>query len=282
VQRICQENALPATATALKKIPTESKPPASARLDWGMLAGIAIALAATAAGIRVTGVSSRYFLQPAGLLIVMGATLGVTLLTTPMPGLTHCARRLWRLLRKQETDRAKLIEQIVGFVRPARTMGLVSLEPSFQKVENHFLRDSLLLMLEVRQRPELQSALELKLRMQERQGLADAKVLEVAGGFAPAIGVLGTVVGLIDVLRQFSNVSAVAGGVGTAFLSTIYGLALANLILLPAAHRIHARVAEEFETNEMITEGVLCMLDVMHPSLVRERLNYFLRIEAGQ
>src|SRR5579863_4385946 len=96
-------------------------------------------------------------------------------------------------------------------------------------------------------RDEFQRALETKLRLRERQGDADAKVLEVAAGFAPAIGVIGTVVGLVDVLRQFSDMTSVAAGVGTAFISTMYGLALANLILLPVAHRIRANVAEIFE-----------------------------------
>jgi chemotaxis protein MotA len=139
------------------------------------------------------------------------------------------------------------------------------------------LKDGLLLMLDVQQRWELHSALETKLKLMERQGECDAKVLEVAGGFAPTIGVLGTVVGLIEVLRQFSNLQSIGGGLAIAFVSTIYGLALANLILLPAAHRIQARVAEEFGTNEMVMEGVMCMFDAIHPSLVRERLRCFVR-----
>ena len=81
-------------------------------------------------------------------------------------------------------------------------------------------------------------------------------------------------------LRQFSTPSSVAYGVGTAFVSTIYGLALANLLLLPAAHRIRARVAEAFETQELVMEGALCLFDKVHPSLVRQRLRCFIR-EAG-
>jgi chemotaxis protein MotA len=119
--------------------------------------------------------------------------------------------------------------------------------------------------------------LDIKIRLRERQGEVDAKALEVAGGFAPTIGVIGTVVGLIDVLRQFSDLNAVAYGIGTAFVSTVYGLALANFILLPAAHRIRARVAERFELHELIAEGSLCIFDRIHPALVRERLSAYLR-----
>jgi chemotaxis protein MotA len=85
------------------------------------------------------------------------------------------------------------------------------------------------------------------------------------------------VVGLIDVLRQFSKLQSVGYGIGTAFVSTIYGLVLANLVLLPAAHRIRARVAENFETQEMILEGVLSIVDSVHPSLIRMRLDSFVR-----
>ena len=136
--------------------------------------------------------------------------------------------------------------------------------------------------MEVGSRDELQATLETKVRLRERQGETDARVLEVAGGFAPTIGVLGTVVGLIEVLRQFSNLPAVALGIGTAFVSTIYGLALANLLLLPIAHRIRASVAETFETEEMMVEGGLCLFDGIHPSLVRERLNNFVRTTAAR
>jgi chemotaxis protein MotA len=145
------------------------------------------------------------------------------------------------------------------------------------KASDRFLQDSLLLALDVKERPELQATLENKLRLIERQGEAAAKVLEVAGGFAPTIGVLGTVVGLIDVLRQFTTLSTVANGMGTAFVSTIYGLALANLVLLPAAHRIRAQVAEVFENQELMIEGCLCVFDGIHPMLVRQRLSSYLR-----
>ena len=266
------------TSTAvLKEIPRQANPARARRLDLPMFAGIFIALAATAAGIAVTGVKPGYFFQPTGALIVLGGTLGVMIVTTPRAGLIHSGRRVIELFWKHDAGRQQLVEEIMSFVRPARAMGLFSIEPMIARASNPFLRDSLMLTLDVQQRDKLQSALEMKLRLRERQGEADAKVLEVAGGFAPTIGVLGTIVGLIDVLRQFSNLQSVASGVGTAFVSTIYGLALANLVLLPAAHRIRAQVAEAFETHEMIMEGMMCIFDKMHPALVQERLNFFLR-----
>jgi chemotaxis protein MotA len=252
------------------------------RIDFFMLAGIAVALAATVAGIAATGVKLSYFLQPTGALIVLGGTLGITIITTPRLSLVNSARRVASLIRTPDGNREALIEEILSYVKVARTKGLLAIEPIIPNASNGFLEETLRSTVDIRDRADLKALLETKLRMRERQGETDAKTLEVAGGFAPTIGVLGTVVGLIDVLRQFSNVSAVAGGVGTAFISTIYGLGLANLLLLPAAHRIRARVAETFELHELMIEGALCIFDGLHPSLVRERLNAFLREPQAQ
>src|SRR5262249_3975411 len=130
---------------------------------------------------------------------------------------------------------------------------------------------------DVRDISELQVVLENELRLSERHGQSDANALETAAGYAPTIGILGTVVGLIEVLRHFSDIRSIGPGIGAAFVSTIYGLAIANFILLPLAHRIHARVAEAAETQEMIAEGVMCIFGSVHPSIVRQRLAPYLR-----
>ena len=274
------------SAAMIREVPG-SKPALSAKaertpqIDFGMLVGIAIAVIATVAGIASTGVSLRYFLQPTGALIVLGGTLGVTIITTPHAGLFSVARRVRELFKTSILNREELIDEIVSYALIARRKGLFAVEPLIQKASNGFLADSLLLAMDVKQRSELKSALEDKVRLRERQGEVDARILEMAGGFAPTIGVVGTVVGLIDVFRQFSTLSSVVNGVGTAFVSTIYGLILANIVLLPAAQRIRARISEAFETQELMTEGVLCVFDGAHPAVIRQRLNCFLR-ETGR
>ena len=246
-------------------------------LDVSFLAGVIIALGAAIVGIRATGVSLGYFLQPTGALIVLGGTAGVVLITTPRHSLFHSLRRVSQLISASEIDRNDLLDEIVHSAREARRGGILSLEPAIPAIRHKFLADALQLALDIGNREEVKEVLETDLRMKERQGESDAKTLEVAGGFAPTLGIIGTVVGLIDVLRQFSNLQSVGSGIGTAFVSTIYGLALANLLLLPAAHRIRARVAENFEIQELVLEGVLSIMDGLHPSLIRLRLNAFLR-----
>ncbi len=255
---------------------TPSVPAKSRRLDFGLVAGIAVAFFAIIAGLVSTGIDLRYFLHPTGALIVLGGTLGVTLITTPPSALHSSARRSWALLFAERVDREALIDELAQYARITRRDGLLAIERLAPQCSNGFLRHSLLLALDVKDRPELQAALEMDLRSRERQGEADAKVFEVAGGFAPTIGILGTTLGLIEILRQFSNLQAVGYGIGTAFVSTIYGLALANLILLPIAHRVRARVAETFEVQELMMEGVLYLVDRVHPALIRLKLQTFL------
>jgi chemotaxis protein MotA len=241
-----------------------------------MLAGIGIAAASVLAGIVYTGVNLRYFLQPAGALIVLGGTCGVTIMATPHRALFDALRRLAGMLRPEGANREALVEEIVGFARSARNNSLLAIESSIGKARDPFLQQVLALALDSRNRNEFKITLDTMLRARERQGDGDARVLETAGGFAPTVGVIGTVVGLIDVFRHFTNLSLVASGVGTAFVSTIYGLALANLLFLPAAHRIRASMEQASLRDELIAEGALGMLDSIHPTLLRERLEGFM------
>ena len=245
--------------------------------DLIFVIGLVVALGAIIAGIGAAGISVTYFLQPAGAFIVVGGTLGVMLVTTPKDAIIHSLRRVADLVSCEEVNREAVVEEIVSYARTARRTSFLSLEPLIPQVAHPFLAQALQLALDIGNRGELQAVLETELRMRERQGEADAKTLEVAGGFAPTIGILGTVVGLIEVLRHFANLQSVGFGIGTAFVSTIYGLALANLLLLPAAHRIRARVVENFEIQELIIEGVLALADNVHPALIRLRLNAYLR-----
>ncbi len=241
-----------------------------------MWVGFLISAGAIIAGIAATGVSLRYFLQPTGVLIVLGGTLGVTLIGTPSRALADTLQRLRELTKAESFDRHKLLEEMLAINRIRRAKGLYVLDDESTAASHPFLRDLLLAAADAPSRAEFQAAIETRLRLEERQCDAGARALEVAGGFAPTLGVLGTVVGLIDVLRQFSNLAGVTDGIGAAFVSTIYGLALANLCLLPAACRLRARAADALETQEMIFEAGLCIYDGVHPLLMKERLCAFL------
>lgn len=251
--------------------------PNARRTDHWMLSGLLIGALAVIAGIAMSGAGLRYFLQPSSALIVLGGTIGITLVTSPSDSLRMVSKRIAQLAARPHSERESLIEEIVELARLARRGGMLAIEPQVLKIKNDYLRNGLLTALDVRDTIELQVVLENELKLSERHGQADANALETAAGYAPTIGILGTVVGLIEVLKHFSDVHAIGPGIGAAFVSTIYGLAAANFFLLPLAHRIHARVAESTETQELIAEGVLCIFASMHPSIVRQRLAPFLR-----
>jgi len=247
------------------------------RIDLVFVLGLLVALGTIVAGVAAAGISITYFFQPAGALIVIGGTLGVMLVTTPKTSLVHSFHRVLNLVRCEEVNREALIEEIVFYARVSRRSSLLALEPLVPQAAHPFLGQALQFALDIGSREELRAVLETELRMRERQGETDAKTLDVAGGFAPTIGIIGTVVGLIQVMRHFGNLESVGFGIGTAFVSTIYGLALANLLLLPAAHRIRARAAQNFEIQELIIEGVLALADDVHPALIRMRLSAYIR-----
>jgi len=261
-----------------QRIPLPSVPVKSAGPpDLLLITGFLVALGALIAGVALTGAGLHYFLQPTAAAIVLGGTLGILLITTPIRMIGNSFGRVASLFSRDCVDPGLLVDEIVQVARNARKEGPSGLQRAADQIQDPFLRESLLLALDLESRCDLQAAIETEVRLRERQGEADAKTLEVAGGFAATVCILGTVVGLIEVLRNFSDFPAVGAGIGTAFVSTIYGLALANLFLLPLAHRIRATVAETFEVQELVLEGVLCVNDGLHPSLIRLRLGAFLR-----
>lgn len=248
--------------------------------DSSLVAGLLIAVGAAVAGIAVSGTGLQYFIQPTAMAIVLGGTFGIVFVTTPRHAVLNSLRRVRDLFMTPAVDRRALIDEISRLARVRLLRGMLALEPLTDNMSQPFLRDGILMALDVKTSQDLRSALETELRLRERQAETDAKTFEVAGGFAPTIGIIGTVIGLMEVLRRFTDVSSVPAGIGTAFVSTIYGLGLANLLLLPLAHRIRARAAEMFEIQELIMEGVLLIADDVHPSMISIRLAPFLRPEA--
>lgn len=259
-----------------EKVRKQAEPKAPAKsVDLWMLSGFAFTIAAVIAGIAVTRVPFSYFLQPSGALIVIGGTLGATVVTTPKYALRLALQRVMELWRESGEDRAELVAEIMGCMRTARAQGLLALEPLIRRSTHTFLKEALTLALDVN-KAELETAVETKIRLGERRGEAAVQAIEAAAGFAPTIGVFGTVVGLIEALRSFSDLSTVAGAVGMAFASTLYGIALANLLLWPLAHRVRAAVNAATESQELVLEGMICILDGVHPTLASERLRAFL------
>jgi chemotaxis protein MotA len=170
-----------------------------------------------------------------------------------------------------------MIERIVDYAGKARKGGLVSLEQVADQVEDEFLRKALNLAVDGTDLQELRKMMELEIAIEEHNAEAEARIFENAGGYAPTIGIIGAVMGLIQVMKDLADIEKVGRGIATAFVATIYGVALANLFFLPVAGKIKARAQQKIQMRELVLEGVLGIVEGSNPKLIRIKLEAFTR-----
>ena len=252
------------------------------RLDAGTLGGLLVAVAGILGGYLLEGGKPGDVLGESAALIVFGGCLGATLVANPVAQVRAAARRVRDLLFETADDKAELIERLVGFSQAARKQGIVSLEPDVLAIEDPFLRKSMLLAVDGMDLQEIRSIMGLAMDAAEHRAEAEAKVFESAGGFAPTIGIIGAVLGLIIVMGDLKDMDKVGKGIAAAFVATIYGVGSANLLLLPAAHKIKARAARERLRQELILEGVCGIVEGMNPKMIRAKLEAYVDRAAGQ
>jgi len=128
----------------------------------------------------------------------------------------------------------------------------------------------------------LRSIMELDIALEEKASEAEAKVYEAAGGYAPTIGIIGAVLGLIQVMKHLENIDEVGRGIAVAFVATVYGVASANLIFLPAANKLKSRAHHSLHVKELMLQGVCSIVEGLNPKLIRVTLDAFVREKAGK
>jgi chemotaxis protein MotA len=247
------------------------------KLDIGSLLGIAVGLGAVLVGNALEGGHLSALVQPTALLIVAGGTLGATLLGFPLSVVIEAGRALREVLFDGQRDVRAIIDEIVAYGQKARRDGIIAIEEQVQSASDPFLSKALMMAVDGADSKTMRDSLELMISHFEEDREKLAKVWESAGGYAPTIGIIGAVMGLIHVMQNLADVSAVGKGIAVAFVATIYGVALANLLLLPVAFKLKLRVKAETKLMEMMMEGALAIQEGMNPSLVREKLSSFYR-----
>jgi chemotaxis protein MotA len=247
------------------------------RLDIGAVLGLFAGVGAIVGGLTFEGGHLKDILQSSAAIIVLGGTFGAVALTMPFKVLKRAIVRLGSVLWATPDDSADMIEQIVVLATTARKSGMVSLESDVPSVPDAFLRKALSLAVDGVQLHAIRDLMDLDMRMEEAEFETDAKLLEAAGGYAPTIGIIGAVIGLIQVMKHLNDLSRVGYGIAVAFVATIYGVALANLICLPAAAKIRYRGTESIRRKEMLLEGVAAMVEGMNPRLIRRKLQSYVR-----
>ena len=252
------------------------------RLDVGSLLGIAIGCSAILLGNALEGGHLSALVQPTALLIVLGGTLGATMLGFPLPVFVRAVRALRAVFSEDKHDPQRVIEEIVEYAQKARRDGIIALERPIENASNPFLRRALLLAVDGADSKTMRDNLELIISHFEEDKEQLAKVWESAGGYAPTMGIIGAVMGLIHVMQSLADVSAVGKGIAVAFVATIYGVAIANLLLLPVAFKLKVKLKAETKLLEMMMEGALAIQEGTNPSLIREKLSGFYRQEKGK
>lgn len=252
-------------------------PGGKTRVDFATVGGILLALAAIVGGLILEKGEIKDITQYTAALIVFGGTTGAVLVSTPMATFQRAVRRSAMVFLERERPALEEIEEIIRYATQARKQGLVSLERAASEITDPFLKKALSLAVDGTDNKEIREIMELEIMQAEHEAEAEARVFEAAGGYAPTIGIIGAVMGLIQVMKNLANIDAVGHGIAVAFVATVYGVAVANLLFLPMASKIKARGHHRSQMRELKLEGVLGIAEGLNPSLLRAKLDAFNR-----
>lgn len=245
-------------------------------MDKATFTGLLVAIGGIVLGLLLEGGNVGQVLQPTAAIIVFGGTLGAVLIQFPLPVVLGALHRLADIFFVRTSDPAKWIHQLVGYANKARREGMVSLDSELESIEQPFLKKSLMLAIDGTEPHELRKVMDLELSNRAERDDRFPAVFESAGGFSPTIGIIGAVLGLIQVMQHLDRIDEVGRGIAVAFVATIYGVGAANLFFLPAAGKLKIRLRDEQIMHEMILEGVVSILEGMNPRMLETKLTGFL------
>jgi chemotaxis protein MotA len=245
--------------------------------DLSTLAGITVALTGIIGGLLLEKGNIQDVAQGTAAMIVLGGTLGAVLVTTPLPVFLRAVKGLRWAFMEQASSTAATIDSLIQYATKARKNGIVSLESEAATIPDPFLRRAVNLAVDGTDLQELRKMMELDIGLSEHTGEAEAKVWEAAGGYAPTIGIIGAVMGLIQVMKHLEDIVAVGHGIAVAFVATVYGVGSANIFFLPVANKLKARMRDRSLRKEMILEGVVGIVEGLNPTLIRMKLEAYNR-----
>jgi len=245
-------------------------------MDKGTIVGILLAGGTILLGLFLEGGKIGQILQPTAALIVFGGTLGAVMVQFPFSVVMNALRGVVSVIFEPKNNSLDVIQEIVAIAQKARKEGIVSLDRDLEKITDPFLKRSLTLAVDGTEPGELRKMMELELEKQGEYEEDIPRVFESAGGFSPTIGIIGAILGLIQVMQHLDNIDEVGRGIAVAFVATVYGVGAANLVLLPSAGKLKIRIREEQIIREMILEGVVSILEGMNPRMIETKLFSFL------
>lgn len=245
-------------------------------MDKISIVGLLLGLIAIVGGQVLEGGHISSLFQPTAFLIVVGGTLGAVMLQSPLRVFLEGVKMARWVFFPPSVEPLKLIDQISRWGQMARKEGLLSLEAQVRTLQDPFAAKGLQLLADGAEPERLREVLDVEITAYETSLKAAARVWESAGGYAPTIGILGAVMGLIHVMENLSDPSKLGSGIAVAFVATIYGVGAANLIFLPIAKKLMANIARVITLREMLVDGLVGIANGDNPRIVESRLQgYF-------
>jgi chemotaxis protein MotA len=245
-------------------------------VDIASVLGITLALLGILGGMMMEGGSIAQIAQPTAALIVFCGTGGAVMLQFPLSILIAAVRQVVNVFTVDPADAQTTLKQIVDFATKARKFGIISLDLDLAQLQDPFMKQALMLAVDGIEPNQIRTIMHLELENSAEIEEKVAAVFEAAGGYAPTVGIIGAVLGLIQVMQHLSDISAVGRGIAVAFVATIYGVGLANLICLPIAGKLKIKHREDQVIKEMVLEGVVSILEGMNPRMMELKLRTFL------
>lgn len=246
-------------------------------MDKSTFGGIILALAGILAGLILEGGKISQILQPTAAMIVLGGTIGAVMIQFPLSTMLAAAKALVNVFLDRGQNPNQLIKELVGYANRARKDGVVSLDAQLATIKDPFLKKALMLAIDGAEPQELRKMMDLELDNQEEHGERLSQVFEAAGGFAPTVGIIGAVLGLIQVMQHLEDIAEVGKGIAVAFVATIYGVGMANILFLPCAGKLKIKFHQEQVLREMKLEGVISILEGMNPRMLETMLLGYLQ-----
>jgi chemotaxis protein MotA len=245
-------------------------------MDILTLLGTLLAIGAIVGGSMLKGAGLGALLSGAAFLIVIVGTLAAILVQTPMATLKRAFDVLRWVIRPPRLDGAAAIRRLVEWSGIARRQGLLGLEPEIERQSDRFLRKGLQMLVDGAEPEAIRSTLEIELSTLEHRDQSAAKVFEAMGVYAPTMGLIGAVLGLMAVMKNLADPSKLGQGIAAAFTATVYGIAAANLMFLPTANKIKASIQAQSRARELLIEGLTAIARGENPRSIEARLQGYL------
>jgi len=245
-------------------------------LDKSTVSGIVIAVGGIGVGLMLDGGKLAQVLQPTAALIVIGGTIGAVMVQFPLRVVLQAFAQLKYVFFSSEPESDTLVQNLLRYAYKARKEGMLSLDGELAKIQDPFLKESLMLAIDGVNAVDLRKMMELQLDYQGEKEERIPKVFDAAGGFAPTIGIIGAALGLIQVMQRLQDINEVGKGIAVAFVATIYGVGSANLLFLPWAGKLRIRLRERQVIQEMTLEAVLAIVEGVNPRALELQLRSYL------